>query len=234
MAAGSPFSASATHFVALIAEDGGSSSYDKWANSYEVDVNSMNYAGHKSVCLKWQSYHNLDLAIGRSSSEVAETVTAGEKHKMLDAGCGTGLVGEVLTSLVSSDAIEIYGGDVSTNMLEVAKSKNVYADLKIVNLKEELPYDANSFDSILCSGVFGIGHCGPECVPNLLRVLKPGSYFIATINREIYDETRSEWVKQIKQCDCELIEDNEMPYRESAKAIVMVIRKPLDTNLRKL
>ena len=184
----------------------------------------MNYAGYNSVCFKWQSYH-----IGLRSN--SESEVRGVKHKIFDAGCGTGLVGEALVSLVPRGLIEIHGGDVSTNMLEIARSKDVYADLQIVNLKEELPYQAESFDSVLCAGVFGIGHCGPECVPNLLRILKRECYLIATVNRELYDDTMPEWKKQIKNCNCELVEDNEMPYRDAAKAVVIVVRKQVDNDL---
>ena len=35
-------------------------------------------------------------------------------------------------------------------MLKIARTKKVYADLQIVNFKEELPYMADFFDSILC------------------------------------------------------------------------------------
>ena len=210
----SSFSKSASNFVALIAKDGGSASYDKWAKSYEEDVNSMSYAGYKSVVSKWQSYHT-ELGL----------VSTGEKHKIFDAGCGTGLVGENLVSLVPHDLIDVYGGDVSSNMLEIAKTKDAYTDLQIVDLKKELPYMADYFDSVLCAGVFGVGHCGVDCLPNLIRVLKKGCHLFATVNREIYDIERLEWAKQIKDCNCELIEDNEMPYREAAHAVVVVIHK---------
>ena len=211
------FSASASHFVALIAKDGGSASYDKWAKSYEEDVNSMNYGGYKSVASKWLSYHTQLTSV----SKLGES----PKHKIFDAGCGTGLVGENLVSLVPRDVIDVYGADVSSNMLEIARTKNVYTDLQIVDLNKELPYAADSFDSVLCAGVFGVGHCGPDCLPNLIRVLKRGCHLFATVNREIYDVQRLEWSKQIKDCNCELIEDNEMPYREAAKAVVLVIHK---------
>ena len=73
--------------------------------------------------------------------------------------------------------------------------------------------------------MFGIGHCGPDCLPNLIRVLKKGCHLFATVNRELYDVAKLEWDKQIKDCNCELIEDHEMPYREAAKAVVIVILK---------
>ena len=75
----------------------------------------------------------------------------------------------------------------------------------------------------------GQSHCGPECVPNLLCVLKRGCYLFATVNQQVYEENKEEWKQQIKDCNCELIEANEMPYRDAAKAVVVVIHKPLRT-----
>ena len=210
-------STSASYYRALARKDGGPNTYNKWAGSYDADVNSMNYAGYKSVVSKWRSYHT---EVGSDSE------STGVKHKVFDAGCGTGLVGEQLVTLVPRDQIEIYGGDMSHNMLEKAGNKDTYADLQIVNLKEELPYEADYFDSVLCSGVFTVAHCGVECVPNLIRVLKKGCYLFASINRLIYNETtKVEWDKQFKDCNCELLEDNEMPYVDGGKAVVVVIRK---------
>ncbi len=208
-----PYSDRAKGFVALIAEDGGSTTYDKWASSYEVDVNSMNYSGYKSVVTKWQAYH---------SELLSKT---GEKHKVFDAGCGTGLVGELVLRSASLEMIQFYGGDISSEMLKIAESKRIYTDLQVVDLKEELPYEANSFDSVISAGVFGIGHCGPECVPNILRILKPGCVFIATVNKKLFDKAPEEWTKFLAECNSELLEKTEIPYLDHVGAFVFVFRK---------
>lgn len=197
--------------------DGGPENYNKWASSYETDVKALKYLGHKSVNAKWQSYHTNVL-------DSDERVT-GVKHKVFDAGCGTGLVGEDLITLVPHNLIEIHGGDLSPELLDVAKTKKAYTDLRVVNLKEELPYEPESFDSIVCAGVFLQGHCGPSCLPNLMRVLKRGCYLIATVRKLFYEETKLEWEKQIQECNCELLEENEMPYHDDTKALVVVIHK---------
>ena len=66
-----------------------------------------------------------------------------------------------------------------------------------------------------------------KCLPNLIRVLKKGCHLFATINSELYDIQRLEWAKQIKDedCNCELIEDVEIPYRDAAEGVVAVIHK---------
>ena len=114
-----------------------------------------------SVTSVWKQYHPKDHL-------TAALQTSGQKHKIFDAGCGTGqLTTEILKS-IPEGAVEIFGGDYSPEMLSIAKGKNIYNDLKVVNLKEELPYAAESFDSVISSGVFLQGHCGPECIPNII------------------------------------------------------------------
>ena len=191
--------------------DGGPENYKKWAKSYEIDLPMYN--GPESASFMWLNHHNQLLQPGL------------KKLKVLDAGCGTGLVGKTLTSSVQPDVIEVYGGDLSPDMLEVARNKQVYTDLRIINLKEQLPYDAESFDSILCVGVFIQGHCGPDCLPNLVQVLKKGCLLIATIRKIFFEQTKEGWEKNIKECNCKVEERVEMPYLEDMKCVVMVMRK---------
>ncbi|XP_064388699.1 methyltransferase-like protein 27 [Halichondria panicea] len=203
----------ARHFLALTLKHGGSTSYNEWARHYEADIlDSLGYKAHTSVTIKWQSYHKYLVTRNETT-----------KHKILDAGCGTGLVGESVVSACSPDSIQLYGGDVSEKMLEEAKMKGIYTDLLVIDLNIELPYNADSFDSIVCAGVFGKGQCDVDCLPNILRVLKPGCYYVGTVNADRYDV--SLWTRTIQECDCVLIEDSEMPVRDCATGIVLVIMK---------
>ena len=91
-----------SHFRTLVYKDSGPETYNKWASSYEADVSTTNYAGYRSVNSKWRSYY----------TELSSDSTA-VKHKIFDAGCGIGLLGEDLVTLVPRDQVEIYGGDLS-------------------------------------------------------------------------------------------------------------------------
>ena len=205
-------------FYQEVLVDGGPENYKKWAKSYEDDVKALKYAAYKNVSAKWRSYHSQLLSSNAGDGTSIE-------HKVFDAGCGTGLVGEQLASFVSSN-VEIYGGDLSSDMIEVSKTKKVYTDLKVVNLKEQLPYEADSFDSIVCAGTFLQGHCGPESLPNLIRVLKKGCYLIASVRKAFYDETRSEWEKNVEECNCKLLEEvEESNLIVDAKGLMIVIYK---------
>lgn len=123
------------------------------------------------------------------------------KHKIYDAGCGTGYVGEDLVTIVPSDLYELYGGDLSPGMIEIAKTKKCYDGLQVDNLKVPLSYEVETFDSVLSAGVFVQGHCGPECLPNIFHVLKKGGNFITTCRKQFYEETKDVWDKTIKDCD---------------------------------
>ena len=187
--------------------------YKNFADKYDEFFNTLNYCGTTNTVGVWQRYHPNILGDG--------TV-----HNVLDAGCGTGLVGEAIFKLYGHcNLLNVYGGDLSPDMLEKAKTKNVYGDLKIVNLKEQLPYQPEFFDSIISSGTFLQGHCGPECIPNIIRVLKRNCYFVTTVRTKFYEETKSEWERQIKECGCELIEKTEIQYHDMAKGLVLIIKK---------
>lgn len=196
-----------------VLSNGSPETYKEWSSCYEEDSMQLGYVGHKSVVSKWLEYCSV-----RTNSS---------KHKIFDAGCGTGFVGDALASAIPSfsSTIELYGGDLSPDMLSIADSKLLYKDLRTLNLKERLPYNQESFDSVLCAGVFVQGHCGPESLSNMTQVLKRDCFLIATIRVEFYNENKGDWLKEIHNCDCQLVEEIEMPYRPDVQGIVLVIKK---------
>ncbi len=90
---------------------------------------------------------------------------------ILDAGCGTGLVGLAL-SIFGFDALE--GMDLSEAMLEVAQARGVYAKLTAQELGKPLDEPEGRFAGACCFGSFGPGHAPPETLDELVRVVRPG------------------------------------------------------------
>lgn len=70
--------------------------------------------------------------------------------RVLDLGCGTGLMGET----VRDRAGELIGVDLSPNMIEAAKRKNIYERLTVGDLTECLAAETVPFDLILAADVF--------------------------------------------------------------------------------
>lgn len=198
--------------------DGSPEAYKEWATRYEEDSMQLGYSGHKSVVKKWQEYHCKESRNGFVSKII---------HKVFDAGCGTGFVGDEFANLKPSlhSIVELYGGDLSPDMLAIAEKKNLYKELQVVNLKERLLYPDESFMSILCAGVFVQGHCGTESLKNIIRVLKRNCFLITTIRTSFYEENKGAWMKEINDCNCQLMEETQMPYRFDVQAVVLVIKK---------
>lgn len=211
-------------FLSMVLRDGGPQSYAKVASNYEWYLENMKWEAHKSVSEKWRAFH-ADVTNSKAEDRCV-------KHRMLDAACGTGIVAEILlnSAITLPNLVEIHGFDLCPEMLAKARAKGIYTNLQVVNLKETLPYESGFFDSITCSGVFTKGHCGPECLPNLVRVLKDGGYMILTCigyTDKLFGSTEKvgQWKREIMECNCELVEDEVMPYRDGLESSVLVIRK---------
>ena len=96
---------------------------------------------------------------------------------MLDAGAGTGLIGEWL-KIIGHGPVE--GVDLSRGMLEVAARKGVYDRLAQGDLTGRLPFEDGRFAGAVCAGVFTTGHVGAEGLDEILRVLRPGGVLVLT------------------------------------------------------
>jgi ubiquinone/menaquinone biosynthesis C-methylase UbiE len=71
--------------------------------------------------------------------------------KVLDVGCGTGLMGFYLNNYGFT---EITGMDISANCLNQAARKGVYTNLIKHNILKTFPFEDNTFDAVACIGVF--------------------------------------------------------------------------------
>jgi SAM-dependent methyltransferase len=119
----------------------------------------------------------------RSPGEVARRFLASAKgnEPLLDVGAGTGLIGEEMTG-VTIDAL-----DLSPEMLAVAGSKGVYRNLITADLTGPLDIPDASYGGIVSSGTFTHGHVGPVCLPELMRIARPGALFVCTVIPAVYD-----------------------------------------------
>jgi ubiquinone/menaquinone biosynthesis C-methylase UbiE len=139
--------------------------YDQWAASYESDLDGM--GGPLEAIERFVKY-------------VAPT------SRILDAGCGTGLIGQLLAER-GFQVIE--GLDLSAGMLAEASKKNCYSALYQQALGETLEFRDASFDAIISVGVFARGHAPSQSFDELIRITKPGGPIIFTLRPEFYANT---------------------------------------------
>ncbi|WP_026122655.1 class I SAM-dependent DNA methyltransferase [Nocardiopsis halotolerans] len=143
------------------------STYDEWATTYEHDTT------------QGMGYEAPEHAAERLSRLLADRPRA----EVLDAGCGTGLVGAAL----AGHGLEVVDGvDLSSAMLEHARAKGVYRDLAKADLTRRLPLEDASYDAVICVGTLTSGHVGPEALDELVRVARPGAPVVVTVLDRIW------------------------------------------------
>jgi ubiquinone/menaquinone biosynthesis C-methylase UbiE len=98
-----------------------------------------------------------------------------EGQRLLDLGCGTGWAVRYAAGLVHERG-EFYGIDISPKMIEKAEASssgfnNVHFS---ITSAEQLPFDDNFFDFIICSNSFHHYFNPDKVLSEVYRVLKPG------------------------------------------------------------
>lgn len=107
---------------------------------------------------------------------------AGGAGPALDIGAGTGLVAAELSD------VEMDGIDISPEMLAVAGEKGRYRNRICADLTAPLPEIADaSYQAFTSAGTFTHGHVGPVCLPELMRIARPGALFVLAINEQVFD-----------------------------------------------
>ena len=142
--------------------------YDKWAKTYDIDVRhaGVDYVGPAVTAQ----------AVVNANGNIAGSV--------LDAGCGTGLVGLALSQ---AGAKNIDGIDISSGMLDVARKTGVYNDLAVVDMSRVIDKQDQSYDVITCVGIFTEAHVGPvPALQELVRIVKKDGLIVSTIVDEVW------------------------------------------------
>lgn len=99
-------------------------------------------------------------------------------QRLLEAGIGSGLAG----GLFAKAGLSVYGFDFSPAMLAVCRAKGFAVELKQHDLLEiPWPYPAESFDHLLCCGVFHFLAELNGIFQEAGRVLRTGGLFAFTI-----------------------------------------------------
>ncbi|TGJ87379.1 hypothetical protein E0Z10_g1411 [Xylaria hypoxylon] len=150
--------------------------------------------GHHDITVlyaQWANTYNSDLKTG-ANNYVAPSIIAETAFKLgdqanavvLDAGCGTGLVGG---ALAERGATTIDGLDLSPHMLQVAENLGVYRSVFLGDLTKEVAKPSQFYDLVTCVGTFTHGHVGPiPALREFVRVLRDDGHIVATILEEIW------------------------------------------------
>ena len=103
-----------------------------------------------------------------------------------DIGCGTGLVGNELKFL--NPEIVIDGLDISIEMINKAKEKNIYRNFYEVDLTKPINNISNNYSAIISAGLFTHGHLGPKDLLNILLFSQNNVLLTIGVNAAHYRE----------------------------------------------
>ena len=114
--------------------------------------------------------------------ELVDGLELPERSDVLDAGCGPGY----LVLQMASRGFRVSGLDGATGMLTAARARVDSADLALtVDLRqgdiEALPYDGESFDLVLSTGVIEYLEEDATVLGEFFRVLRPGGHLVLPV-----------------------------------------------------
>jgi len=155
--------------------------YETWSQDYDADL------------LKTIGYVAPEIVSEALAKRVSDTA------RVLDAGCGTGLVGAEL--IKRKPKLTIDGIDLTPAMLEQSRAKGAYRNLSIADMCGPLNgFDDNSYDGVVSAGVFTNGHVGPGGIDELIRIAKPGTPIVLTVRDSAWEADGFSYkVKQLEE-----------------------------------
>ena len=141
--------------------------YDEWADSYDSGfADEEGYIYPETLARRY-----IDLA------DPSDTPVA-------DLGCGTGLAGAAF----AGSGFSVDGFDVSEGMLEQAKAKGVYRNLRIADLTRRTGLPRGEYGGLISCGTFTLGHLGPADLETSLVMARSGALCLIGINVKHYED----------------------------------------------
>lgn len=157
--------------------------YDDWAHAYNGYCETVQYTLPQAVSKAFASKFKHDFGW------------------IIDIGCGTGLVGKHLRTLIPY--VDIHGIDLSPEMVKIAMSTNSYQWCSVMNIKDRSQITSGRlYDGMISAGTFTLGHLDPSDLEATFRLLKPGALVSLSIKKdhyfnELFEENFIKW-SQIK------------------------------------
>ena len=134
--------------------------YDRWAKDYEADLCAMGYR------------------IPAMIAAVFTRFVASGMAPILDAGCGDCIQSEALAMLGYGP---ITGIDLSEGMLDIARDKGIYVELRQMTLGKQLDFCDDTFAAVLSSGTITPRHAPAHSFDELIRVAMPGAPIVFSL-----------------------------------------------------
>lgn len=146
--------------------------YDDWAATYDATAGYIEGYAAKEICV-----------------ELLNEVLEPGAGALVDVGCGTGIVGELLRDRGYSG---FDGFDLSEEMACLAREKGYYRNVWAgIDLTRPLPdHLVGSYDAAVVCGVFTVGHVPPDTLRQVVTLLRPGGHIVMSV-RQAYEQAEN-------------------------------------------
>ena len=190
--------------------------YDDSASQYDDYVNQVKYILHLKVAAEY-------------------VMNVSSWGRILDIGCGTGLLGQAISNILPS--MQIDGVDISPEMLGIAKEKQnqvltrpSYKNLFLHDVTKDWSFTDTRYDALVSSGVFTSGHLMPKDIVSSLKLLLGRGLFLSSIKKNHYEEYGFEQVIQQLFDDGRILEPsfkvvNSYDSEYDAESVIVAFRK---------
>ncbi|XP_072024764.1 methyltransferase-like protein 27 isoform X1 [Amphiura filiformis] len=184
--------------------------YDEWAPNYAKDLTHDNYTAPRWLAetiaklVINKDANIMDMACGTglvAQEDITEEGYTGPRWaaatmakwltnkdaEIMDMACGTGMQAHELTQQGFKN---IDGVDISPESLKFSKERGIYRRLICSRIgTNKLDIQDDSYDGLVLGGALGSGHLNLECVPQLIRIVKPGGLIILDVDAASRDTT---------------------------------------------
>ena len=161
-----------------------------WVNSENVRHLPTPFGGVKASGIGRDGGHwsfdfymeqkNVAIATGLVGRYVADC-----DARILDAGCGTGNMAQVLHQMGYRN---IEGLDASAGMLEIAGKKEIYQQLHQLYLNQHIDLPRDRYDAVVAAGVMTHGHAPPAALDGILEIARKDAPIVFSLSLIAFEE----------------------------------------------
>ncbi len=158
----------ANHLLASLNEE----TKSDYSSLYARDLFDR-YAGHFEEHLVSSLKYQVPFII----KEKLLSLNSAKDSKILDLGCGTGLLGKTVVDSFPN----LVGVDISSNMIDETRKKDIYSELHTNDIQEFLLKSVQEYDLIIAADVFIYIGALKTIFSRIKKSINSNSYFIFTI-----------------------------------------------------
>lgn len=179
--------------------------YDEWASFYDEELDELGYLGPGMAAAIFEQY------------------VSDKESLILDAGCGTGLVGQKLSERGYRN---LHGCDYSEQMLAVADTTGSYKSLAKADFMYPLSIASDTYDGLISVGVMG-PRIPLSTLDEFVRITRSEGIICLTTRLPWFEaatQSKIAALKEARKIDILALQQRAYMFAQNAEAMYCVLR----------